>query len=76
MELDIIKPTIGRVVWYKDVSQSDQFMAATICYVWNDDVVNLSIHNMHGEHIAKQSVTLFQGHADNCPDLQCCWPTR
>lgn len=69
----MIKPTIGRVVWYKDSSISDQMMPALICYVWNDGMVNLAVHNGNGESFSKTSVPLFHGDAGNCPESVCCW---
>ena len=72
-DIKLIAPSIGRVVWYKELRHSDQMMPALICYVWNDDVVNLAIHKPSGERLAKTSVTLFHGDSEDCPDGQCCW---
>lgn len=73
---DIIKPTIGRKVWFKpgNVTQfidangglvtpkiiSDQPMDATIVYVWHDRMVNLLVNDHHGLPFALTSVTLVQ----------------
>lgn len=69
----MIKPTIGRVVWYKNPELSDQMCAAMITYVWNDEMVNLNAMNRDGQSMSMTSVPLFQGEAEACPDYQCCW---
>lgn len=72
---DIIKPVIGRKVWYRHdgrsatdvmgglvhpVAYSDQPMDATIIYVWGDRMVNLRITDHAGNTFALSSVTLVQ----------------
>lgn len=73
MESVNIKPTIGRVVWFKDTDRSDQFMPALISYVWDDNMVNLSASSKDGEQFGLTSITLHHGDADDCPNYHCCW---
>lgn len=67
----MIKPTIGRVVWYwptaYDLAQgmfaypgSDQPMAATVSFVHSDRMVNLSVVDHNGQAFEKRSTTLLQ----------------
>lgn len=67
----MIKPTVGRVVWYwptlQDVSalklaysDTEQPLAATVAYVWRDDLVNLSIVDQNGMPFARTSVPLLE----------------
>lgn len=69
----MIKPSIGRVVWFKDNGMSNQFMPALICYVWSDDMVNLVVFDGNGIPNQRTSVPLFNGDSEDCPDYQCCW---
>lgn len=59
----MIKPTIGRVVWYYNPNhkEGDQPWAALICYVHSDTMVNLSVFDENGLGKAKTSVPLYQG---------------
>lgn len=67
----MIKPTVGRVVWYwptlHDVaslklaySDTEQPLAATVAYVWRDDLVNLSVVDQNGMPFARTSVPLLE----------------
>lgn len=70
----MIKPTIGRVVWFwpmynhlpNDFSffplgpQGPQPCAATVCYVWSDHCVNLSVTDHGGKQHSVSSVPLLQ----------------
>lgn len=57
----MIKPTIGRIVWfYETADESGQPMAAQVCYVHNDKLVNLAVTDHHGQHMRRTSVTLVQ----------------
>lgn len=67
----MIKPTIGRVVWYND--GGTQFRPALICFVWDDSLVNLATFSKDGQSIPITSVDMFQGNADECPIGHCCW---
>lgn len=58
----MIKPTIGRVVWYHPYSSTpeQQPQAAVISYVWSDTCVNLGVFNPNGNSIGVTSVFLWQ----------------
>lgn len=63
----MIKPTIGRVVWFTPVPnenimmvRGDQKMAAIVTYVWSDGVVNLSVMDHDGVSWPHTSVLLVQ----------------
>lgn len=61
----MITPTIGRKVYYSPM-QSDgtkhgeQPFDATVVYVWNDRLVNLSVRDHNGNVFNKTSVDLLQ----------------
>lgn len=66
----VISPTAGRVVWYTPTNidiatgltadPANQPLAATVCWVWSDRMVNLSVINTNGVHFPKTSVQLLQ----------------
>jgi hypothetical protein len=61
----MIKPTVGRVVWFwaqgMDSSDPDhQPEAALITHVWSDECVNLCVFNRDGVPFSRTSVTLWQ----------------
>lgn len=68
----MIKPTIGRVVWFTPSANSaeadfahyssnpPQPHAAMIVYVWSDALVNLVVYGHDGKPHAKTSVPLVQ----------------
>lgn len=72
----MITPTVGRKVWYRHNDSgpvslgnntvlnpaefSDQPMDATIVYVWNNRMVNLSIMDHYGNRFNRTSVPLVQ----------------
>lgn len=60
----IIKPTIGRVVWYWPTQgvrcESDQPRAALITYVHEDDLVNIISFTKYGVAVPIQKVLLVQ----------------
>ncbi len=62
----MIKPTIGRVVWYHppfvpDSGTNEETFAAIICHVWSDTCVNLAVFDSNGVASNQTSVFLFQG---------------
>lgn len=71
----MIKPTIGRQVWFRGIPwttathadktplrmDANQAMAATIVYVHSDLYVNLDVIDHAGVHWPVPSVRLFQG---------------
>jgi len=65
----MIKPTVGRVVWFipKESSHSFGFSvnagkehAAVVAYVHSDTCVNLSVIDANGNHFCRTSVQLVQ----------------
>jgi hypothetical protein len=62
----MIKPTIGRVVWYhpafaSDSGSNEYTLAALVCHVHSDTSVNLAVFDSNGVAASKTSVFLFQG---------------
>jgi hypothetical protein len=65
----MIKPTIGRIVWFtprqvhaRQLSVlGPQPMAAQVCFVWNERMVNLDVTDHRGQHHAIPAVLLLQG---------------
>lgn len=74
----MIKPTIGRQVWYwsrdpKVLDKDTQPEAATVVYVWNDRNVNLQVINKNGISRSETSIQLRQPE-DPVPDHgHCVW---
>lgn len=57
----MIKPTIGRIVWYYGgAAEEQQAEAAIVCYVHGNRLVNLSVHDQAGNVRSQMSVTLVQ----------------
>jgi hypothetical protein len=58
----MIKPTIGRVVWYSEPNRkgTDQSHAAIVTYVWTDRMVNLAVFDPNGVPYNRTSVKLVQ----------------
>jgi len=67
----MIKPTIGRVVWFfpsvafmaelgHAYSDPSQPLAAIVSYVWSDALINLSVHDQNGKQFNVTSVPLWQ----------------
>ena len=70
----MIKPTIGRVVWfYPAHSFNQQPNAALIAYVWSDDLVNLAVFDATGVATNETSVVLFQGDGEPPSTPYCAW---
>jgi len=74
-------PTIGRVVLYwpgehdngnNNTGTDDQPMAATVSYVWNDNMVNLAIVDHDGKAFGKTSV-IMADEDTNAEAGQCEW---
>lgn len=67
----MIKPTVGRVVWYYPTGHSpgDQPLAAIIARVWSDTRVNLAVPDEHGSpyRLLTTSVLLVQ-EGDDVPE--------
>ena len=63
----MIKPTVGRVVWYHPGPQEDhhgETLAAHIAHVWSDTCVNLMVIDPNGNPFNRTSVFLYQGDTD------------
>ena len=64
----MIKPTVGRVMWYRPgdyligLVEHDpaQPMTAHVCYVWNDNMVNLLVIDHAGNTQVRTSVPIVQ----------------
>ena len=64
----MIKPSVGRVVWFKPGAwdaknlafNDDQPLAALVTYVWNDRLVNLVVFDANGQGQGRTSVPLIQ----------------
>lgn len=69
----IIKPTIGRVMWFMNDMMSDQPLAATVAYVHSVDRVNLSVSSKDGFGAGWLDIPVHHGDPVDCPDLHCCW---
>lgn len=70
----MIKPTVGRVVWYHP-GRNDDFVdvcAAVIAHVWNDTCVNLMVIDPNGNSIGRTSVYLLQD-GDEAPAQYAEW---
>ncbi len=71
----MIKPTIGRVVWFHPPSNeaSEDFVPTPICaaivtHVWSDSCVNLAVFDRDGRNHPFTSVALIQD-GDPAPEL-------
>lgn len=64
----MIKPSVGRIVWYHPSTfggenlarHSEQPLAAIVAFVWNDRMVNLTVVDHNGKTSARTSVPLVQ----------------
>lgn len=58
----MIKPSIGRVMWYwpEKEYRGDQPWAAIVTYVYGDNMVNLIAWNPNGDGQPKTSVPIVQ----------------
>lgn len=78
----MIKPTIGRVVWFTPSKNStqpgfvagDQKLAALIAYVHSDKMVNLAVFDANGNSHSVCSVELIQeGYPKDSNGFYCEW---
>lgn len=74
----MIKPTVGRVVLYwpstvQEGSDTSQPFAATVAYVWNDRMVNLSVTDHNGRQFGVTSVPLLQDGDVRTGGMCCEW---
>ena len=69
-----IKPTVGRIVHYRDAGPNGSIEAAVICGVNSDDNVNLSVFDMMGSGpYQRTSVHLKQDDDEMPPAPYCEW---
>lgn len=75
----MINPTTGRVVWYQPPKQPQQPIleqpyAATVAYVHDDRLINISYFDHNGQQAAVRSVKLLQDD-DLIPEFgnYACW---
>ena len=69
----MIKPSVGRVVWYYEDPGQTQPFAAIIAYVHSDTRVNLSVFDADGRQYASTGVQLLQDGQDTVPYPFCKW---
>lgn len=74
----MIKPTVGRVVWFYPSGSNATFqpLAAIVAHVWSDTCVNLAIFDANGVPMPKPptSVLLVQeGNEVPSGGHYCCW---
>jgi hypothetical protein len=72
----LIKPTVGRVVWFWPAGQvGTQPNAAIIAFVHSDTRVNLGVLSPTGEVLGETSVWLWDGEGPRPPAYQsfCEW---
>jgi hypothetical protein len=65
----VIKPTVGRVLWYWDSALTAEHpdgepLAAIVVRVWSDSLVNLCVFDSSGNPTSRTSVALYQGEGD------------
>jgi len=74
----MIKPSIGRVVWFTESqaarkANNGQPFAAIVTYVHSDSLVNLAVFDANGGCIPKTSVFLHQPEDDTPQNYYCEW---
>lgn len=57
--MPVIKPTVGRVVHYREGTEAKE-QAALIAYVHSDNMVNLAVFDVNGMNEGRTSVPLIQ----------------
>lgn len=63
----MIKPTVGRVLWYRRHGPNGSTEAAIVCGVNSDFNVNLCVFDMYGQPEPQTSVFLWQGEGFSIP---------
>lgn len=63
----MIKPTVGRVVWYwpRSPQQGSQPLAAIVAHVWSDTCVNLAIFDANGNAMVYPSTSVLLVQEEN-----------
>jgi hypothetical protein len=72
----MIKPSVGRIVWYRPAQYLDigkmaihdwrEPLAAMVVWVWSESCVNLDVVDHNGAHHKRSSVTLHQNDGYPC----------
>lgn len=76
----MIYPAVGRHLWYRGQPHGGarydaQPMTATVVYVWNERLVNLTVHDHEGQSFSVLSVHLRQrGDPKPMQSHYCEWP--
>lgn len=72
----MIKPTVGRIVWYHPGAEDPgpypdgQPLAAIVTHVWTETCINLAIFDANGNPYSRTSVLLVQ---DGYPVPSACY---
>lgn len=74
----MIKPSIGRVVWFWESAiaaqrENAQPNAALVVFVHNDELVNLTVFSDVGYPGAYQHIPLWQGEGERPQGMHCEW---
>jgi hypothetical protein len=74
----VIKPTVGRVVWFWDSAltaedPAGEPLAAIIARVWSDTCVNLAVFDSNGTPTCRSSVTLYQDEGERPGGSHASW---
>lgn len=69
----MIRPTIGRVVWFFQSPTFPEPRAAIICYVHSDSMVNLVTFDANGNPVPATSVPLVQDMEPHPEGFRCEW---
>lgn len=74
----MIKPTIGRVVWYWSAAAAWQHPdaqpnPALVTFIHSDDCVNLAVFDQSGDHKPVTTVVLWQGDGERPLGEHCEW---
>ena len=71
----MIKPTIGRVVWFHPAGSTpeEQPLVAIIAHVWSDTCINLAVFDTNGVASNQTSIFLFQGDGERPSSLYAEW---
>ncbi len=74
----MIKPTVGRVVWFHQMTPdvfpgSHEARAAIIAHVHSDRLVNLMVIDANGNTLSRTSITLVQEGDDVPTWAHCAW---
>lgn len=60
----MIKPSIGRVVWYYDDDNQTQPYPGIVCFVHSDNLIDLTIFDNAGKAQPRTNVFLYQGEGE------------